>query len=375
MYQRSLIPTLGDGMGITIVVVLSLCYGLATVAIGIRLWSRKIKNFGLFLNDYAAVLGWFFSAGLLATAIISVQDGGGKHMMAVNPANIPNILKTFVVGDLIWIAACVSIKISIIHFYISIFGSNKTFRRAAYAVMAIAIAYAVGVLLENVLICRPFAKNWYPHLPGHCGNDVGNLIAASACNVAIDLTIIALPIPMIWSLHMATRRKVELTITFALGVLICAVTIIRLVLATRLNMDDFTYDIARIGMVSMLEPLLGITIACLPLFPPAFKKVTGRLDATGSGGTPNVLSSSVARLRAKRSKNSDFEKFNDSDLLTDLEENRIENHISGPKSQPDYAIDGGSPFADFEVPPLSAIKVEQDWEVRSDEQRHPEAKV
>ena len=129
------------------------------------------------------------------------------------------LVKTFVVGDLIWIAACVSIKISIIHFYISIFGSNKTFRRAAYAVMAIAIAYAVGVLLENVLICRPFAKNWYPHLPGHCGNDVGNLIAASACNVAIDLTIIALPIPMIWSLHMATRRKVELTITFALGVL------------------------------------------------------------------------------------------------------------------------------------------------------------
>lgn len=304
------------------------------------------------------------------------------------------LVKTFVVGDLIWIAACVSIKISIIHFYISIFGSNKIFRKAAYAVMAIPIAYAIGVLLENVLICRPFAKNWYPHLPGHCGNDVGNLIAASACNVAIDLTIIALPIPMIWTLHMATRRKVELTITFALGILyvsryvallfsgtnpyahsICAVTIIRLVLATRLQMDDFTYDIARIGMVSMLEPLLGITIACLPLFPPALKKMTGRLDASGSGGTPNVLSSSVARLRAKRSKNSEFEKFNDSDLLTDLEDNRIENHISGPKSQPDYAVDGGSPFADFEVPPLSSIKVEQDWEVRSDEQRHPEAKV
>lgn len=32
--------------------------GLTFVAIGIRLWSRKIQRHGLFLNDYAAVFAW-----------------------------------------------------------------------------------------------------------------------------------------------------------------------------------------------------------------------------------------------------------------------------------------------------------------------------
>ena len=58
MYQRSLDPSQGDSLGITVVVLDALFLSLAAVAIGIRLWSRKIQALGLSLNDYAAVLAW-----------------------------------------------------------------------------------------------------------------------------------------------------------------------------------------------------------------------------------------------------------------------------------------------------------------------------
>ena len=58
MYSRSLTSSHGGAMGITLIAVGSVFLGLATVAIGVRLWSRKIQRHSLLLNDYAAVIAW-----------------------------------------------------------------------------------------------------------------------------------------------------------------------------------------------------------------------------------------------------------------------------------------------------------------------------
>lgn len=60
MYQRRLRPSheTGNELGTTLVVVIDVLLGLASVAVGIRLWSRKTQRHGLFLNDYAAVFAW-----------------------------------------------------------------------------------------------------------------------------------------------------------------------------------------------------------------------------------------------------------------------------------------------------------------------------
>ena len=121
------------------------------------------------------------------------------------------------VSVLAWTLANTSIKISIVHLYITIFRSNKVFLKAAYGEMILVMAFGIAQILNFFLLCHPFAKNWDLLLPGDCGDKNRSSIAVSACNVAIDLTIIILPMPMIWGLQMATRRKIELTIAFALG--------------------------------------------------------------------------------------------------------------------------------------------------------------
>lgn len=219
------------------------------------------------------------------------------------------------------------------------------------------------------------------------------LLALSICNLAIDLTIILLPIPMVWWLHMSTQRKIELTITFTLGLMyvslytvpysidtdlyfysVCAITTIRVILAAQLKIDDYTYGTAKIGIVTNLEPLLGIIVACLPIFPPALKRIFGHVKNTSSE-THNVLSSSVTRSRLKRSKNLTLERFDDSYLLADLENSKVENIITGTGSKSNSVFRSCSQSTGVKIPPELSITIQHDWEVRSEIAEHHDAKL
>ena len=121
--------------------------------------------------------------------------------------------------DAVWAGANTAIRISIVHFYVTVFRSNKVFLRFAYAVMAFVVAFFVAIIISDFLTCRPLSKVWNPLEPGVCENPRASLIALSSFNMVTDLIIIVLPMPMIWGLQMPTWRKLELTIIFALGFL------------------------------------------------------------------------------------------------------------------------------------------------------------
>lgn len=155
---------------------------------------------------------------------------------------------------------------------------------------------------------------------------------------------------------------------------VCLVTIIRIIFSAQLNVDDYTYDIAKISIVTTLEPLLGIIAACLPLCRPTLRKATGHMKKT-SPETRDALSSSMARLRLKRSKVSTFQRSDDCFPLTDLEDNRTHNHITGPSNKPDSLVSICSRHAGAGIPLQCSIKIQKTWEIRSDEPKQLGAKL
>lgn len=54
---------------------------------------------------------------------------------------------------------------------------------------------------------------------------------------------------------------------------ICIISLLRIVWAHRLD-HDVTYNWAVLYLFSLLEPLLGITVACLPLIQPVVNKIS-----------------------------------------------------------------------------------------------------
>lgn len=152
---------------------------------------------------------------------------------------------------------------------------------------------------------------------------------------------------------------------------VCAVTVI--CLFAQLKDKDYVDNIPLVIIMSILEPLLGIIVACLPLFRPTIKKVASHMKGARSE-TPNVISSTMARLRLKRAKGSVIQRFDDSLLLTGLDDHRTQAHSTGPIGHV-CSLEGDVTASGTRNSPQSSNTVKQDLEVRSGEAKSLELTV
>lgn len=82
---------------------------------------------------------------------------------------------------------------------------------------AVVVCFGFSVFLQELLLCRPFAKTWNPLLPGVCGSSSATILAEAIINMLLDIAILSLPMPLLWRLQMTRRRKIISTIIFGLG--------------------------------------------------------------------------------------------------------------------------------------------------------------
>ena len=85
--------------------------------------------------------------------------------------------------------------------------------------MGLSAVLLVSVLLEVGLLCRPFEYNWNKYIPGTCGDTTQAYEAVGILNLMTDLTIVILPMPVLWKLQLPVAKKVALTFMFGVGVL------------------------------------------------------------------------------------------------------------------------------------------------------------
>ncbi|KAL8665828.1 MAG: hypothetical protein Q9202_001950 [Teloschistes flavicans] len=134
---------------------------------------------------------------------------------------------------------------------------------------------------------------------GHCGDVKAFEWFTALWNLVADAMIVCLPMPVLWGLKMRTSKKIGLSLTFGVGTIICLLTLTRVLIFRYYQLDDFTKQAAVVAFISVLEPILGVIIACLPLLPPVFHRIgdtklylvlTRSLCSTGSGLSYNEAS-------------------------------------------------------------------------------------
>jgi hypothetical protein len=107
-------------------------------------------------------------------------------------------------------------KIAILIQYLRVFPTRK-FRIACFTVLAFVIIYALWTFFSTIFMCRPIAAFWDRTLPdGHCLTQSIWFFNAGF-NIAIDLAIIALPMPVVRQLRLPKRQKRLLIGVFGLG--------------------------------------------------------------------------------------------------------------------------------------------------------------
>jgi hypothetical protein len=102
--------------------------------------------------------------------------------------------------------------------YASIFKTHK-FYRVVIATAVVVFAYWIACILTICLLCRPIQFNWDRSITGTCGDFKAISVFSGAFNMVVDIWVVFLPLPVIWSLQMTLQKKWGITASFALGLM------------------------------------------------------------------------------------------------------------------------------------------------------------
>lgn len=113
-------------------------------------------------------------------------------------------------------------------------------------------------------------------------------MASTALNMATDLVIACLPLPVLNKLQLPSRQKYALMGVFALAGFVIIISILRLPSLIKLwETKDTSYKNPMVMIWSSVEINVGIICSCLPtlrcLFPRLFKAATGYASGRSTG--------------------------------------------------------------------------------------------
>lgn len=110
----------------------------------------------------------------------------------------------------------VGVKCSIILLYRRIFPSRQV-GKALLGISGVLMAWFFAALFCSIFNCYPISKAWKPSVSGFCLDYGVVTLVIGIANILLDFTLLGLPMPLLWNLHVSTRRKVLLMFMFALG--------------------------------------------------------------------------------------------------------------------------------------------------------------
>lgn len=107
-------------------------------------------------------------------------------------------------------------KYSILFQYLRIFPS-RPFRIASYTVMGVVATYSSWAIVSGFVNCVPVAKFWNRSIEGNCLSFEALWFFNAAMNIATDLTLLIMPMPLLSQLKLPRTQKIALVGVFAIG--------------------------------------------------------------------------------------------------------------------------------------------------------------
>lgn len=266
---------------------LAVCTIIAYVAIGLRLYARRITKQAFGLDDLFAGLavvwisklsrtkGWFrliclrqifttIGVGLVAY----VTDlGMGRHTIVTVVEHVENfdgLNKMIITSSAMYAPVIFCIKASAIFLYRRVFPSRRLHLLCSILVAFTAL-YALTAILVLTIPCLPPTQPTIemPVAQLKCSDHylISILLFFLITNVVLDAIILCLPLPLIWRLQTNLRRKLQLTLVFSLGSFIFVISILRVVAVNKLNPMDDTWESTDVMLWSIAESAVVSSMA------------------------------------------------------------------------------------------------------------------
>ncbi|ROV90820.1 hypothetical protein VPNG_09842 [Cytospora leucostoma] len=281
-------------VGVTIGTVLAIS---STV---MRTWAKYISTSRIQAEDYFMGAALFLCIALASCLYYSLTTGLGQHEDTLTKPQIRNFLISLWVIQRLQSPSLFCIKTSLIIFYMRIF-PKRSIWIAGWGIWIYTLLWLIGVWFATLFECHPISYFWNKTIEGgHCIPSPLITIGLTSAIISClgDMFIFAMPIPVVLSLNINTRKKIALACVFAVGLFVITTSIVRWValLGTK---SDITWNQVEAGVWTYLEISIGITCANLPLLLPLVRSwfstgdtsrgYRGAADKRSSAYTPNNM--------------------------------------------------------------------------------------
>lgn len=122
------------------------------------------------------------------------------------------------IGQILYLLGPVAVKLSLLLLYRRVFAS-KNFGIATYALGAFIVTYSVIFLFLSIFYCSQPSTFWNDPASTRFFDLWDYTLSYSVVNITTDFIIWALPLPMVWRLHLPRGQKIGLSLIFLLGLL------------------------------------------------------------------------------------------------------------------------------------------------------------
>ncbi|KAI1503076.1 hypothetical protein F5X99DRAFT_426419 [Biscogniauxia marginata] len=277
----SIDPTLphDDGASIVIGVVCLVC-GIATIAVGLRFYTRSIIIGQVGADDYLVLIAW-----------------------------------SFYVSIVLYNSGLMFAKLTFLAQYYRVLTIKKMQTVLIIAMIVIGL-WGLSQVLLAIFLCNPIAGFWDTSLNAKCIPTPFEWYINATGNIVTDIIIFILPMPVLGHLNLPKAQRVLLIGIFSLGFFTCAISAIRIKYLKQGS--DFTYENIGGSSWSITELCSGVTCACLPTLRPIASKWVPALSSklhkssrgyrrqSGSRNTDIEIGSKHTRAGSKESNNLKF---------------------------------------------------------------------
>ncbi|CAI7630001.1 unnamed protein product [Penicillium glandicola] len=261
-------------------------YAVAVLSVALRFYTRfRVQGVRIAADDLMIVAGLLaVTAGLVLIIIVSGYHGLGRHVWSIPGSEVTETMRILFIFVLFYIITAPIIKLSIILLYRRIFGMTY----AIWLCVILSVGYFCCGTIILLVCCTPVSYYWTQFTDasgGKCRYSLYPLyLTLASVNMATDVLILAIPIPIVWKLQIRRPQKILLSGIFLVGGFVCIASLVRIYYITFLASHDYTWHVGEVFIWSSIEPSIAILCACLPTLHPLFRLVISRLLGTDQKG-------------------------------------------------------------------------------------------
>ncbi|CAG8981538.1 hypothetical protein HYALB_00013165 [Hymenoscyphus albidus] len=245
--------------GSTITLTILNCFVVA-----LRFYRREVQKQDLRIDDWLIIPALFVNIGISIAMNLEARD--------------LIILQIFFIIYAMFAVSLAFSKSSILFLYRRIFYVNRKWLDLATIIIpfmiAIVVIFGISISFATIFACGTHVSYWWSTagsaLKEHCIDTQMLTYSHSVSDFLIDVIIIAIPIPLVWRLHLSTKRKIGVIAIFLTAVVALSASSIKMLWFLWENQTpwDPSFDQDELSSTfifwTVMETHVALIATCLP---------------------------------------------------------------------------------------------------------------